>query len=244
MLPNCLNLLWHNVRQHMQVTVKLDEGRGRVVKAVIFDMDGTLVDSERLGRKACAMAAERLGFEGVTDQVIYSFIGRTRPDVLATLTDVLGNAQDAQRVFFLSREIRHGELGDQLELKPGAIECLEALRAAGVACGVATSTFRDLAEPTLERMGLLGYFNHVTCGGDVENGKPAPDIFLRAMELEGVDPAECAVVEDSPNGVRAGFASGASVYLVPDLIGPSQEILGMCRRVLGGLAELPAALAI
>lgn len=228
----------------MQVTVKLDEGRGRVVKAVIFDMDGTLVDSERLGRKACAMAAERLGFEGVTDQVIYSFIGRTRPDVLATLTDVLGNAQDAQRVFFLSREIRHGELGDQLELKPGAIECLEALCAAGVACGVATSTFRDLAEPTLERMGLLGYFNHVTCGGDVENGKPAPDIFLRAMELEGVDPAECAVVEDSPNGVRAGFASGASVYLVPDLIEPSQEILGMCRRVLGSLAELPAALAI
>ena len=148
------------------------------------------------------------------------------------------------QVFFVSRDVRDGELGDHLELKSCAIEGLEALRAAGVPCGVATSTFRDLAEPTLERMGLLGYFNHVTCGGDVKNGKPAPDIFLRAMELEGVDPAECAVVEDSPNGVRAGFASGASVYLVPDLIEPSQEILGMCWRVLGSLAELPAALAI
>lgn len=214
-----------------------------MVKAVIFDMDGTLVDSERLGRRAWGMAADRLGFSNVSSEVIDSFVGRTRPDVLSILTDVLGSAEDAERLFFLSRDIRHGELGDQLELKPGAIESLEWLRAEGIPCGVATSTFRDLAIPTLERMGLADYFNHVTCGGDVENGKPAPDIFLRAMELEGAAPAECAVVEDSPNGVRAGYASGARVYLVPDLVEPAQEILDMCAGVLGTLAELPSALA-
>lgn len=214
-----------------------------MVKAVIFDMDGTLVDSERLGRRAWAMAADRLGFSGVSSEVIDSFVGRTRTDVLSMLTDVLGSEEDAERLFFLSRDIRHGELGDQLELKPGAIESLEWLRAAGIPCGVATSTFRDLAVPTLERMGLAGYFNHVTCGGDVEKGKPAPDIFLRAMELEGAAPAECAVVEDSPNGVRAGYASGARVYLVPDLVEPTREILEMCEGVLDSLAELPAALA-
>ena len=206
-------------------------------------MDGTLVDSERLGRTAWAMAAERLGCSGVSSEVIDSFVGRTRHDVLSMLTDVLNSAEEAERLFFLSRDIRHGELGDQLELKPGAIESLEWLRDAGIPCGVATSTFRDLAVPTLERMGLADYFNHVTCGGDVEKGKPAPDIFLRAMELEGVAPAECAVVEDSPNGVRSGYASGARVYLVPDLIEPTREILDMCTGVLGTLAELPAALS-
>lgn len=221
----------------------MDERCGRVIKAVIFDMDGTLVDSERLGRMAWAMAADRMGFEGVSSEVIDSFVGRTRADVLSLLTGVLGDAGNAERLFFLSRDIRHGELGDQLELKPGAVEALEWLRAEGVPCGVATSTYRDLAVPTLERMGLAKYFSHVTCGGDVEKGKPAPDIFLRAMELEGADPAECAVVEDSPNGVRAGHASGARVYLVPDLVEPTREILDMCTGVLGSLAELPAALA-
>lgn len=214
-----------------------------MVKAVIFDMDGTLVDSERLGLRAWAMAADELGYDAVTEQVVHSFIGRTRPDVLATLADVLGDADDAERLFFLSREIRHGRLGDQLELRPGAIEALEQLRAMGIPCGVATSTYRDLAIPTLERMGLAGYFNHVTCGDDVKVGKPAPDIFLHAMELEGVDPDDCAVVEDSPNGVRAGHASGASVYLVPDMVEPTDEILAMCAGVLGSLAQLPAALS-
>ena len=126
---------------------------------------------------------------------------------------------------------------------PGAREALDELHAAGYPLALATSTYRSKAISRLDRFGLRDMFASITTGDEIENGKPAPDIFLLAAERMGVDPARCAVIEDSHNGVRSGHAAGAQVFMVPDMVPPTSEIEGMCAAILENLHELPGAIA-
>ena len=215
----------------------------QVLEAVIFDMDGTLVDSESVSQKAWKRAARDLGIE-LPGELIHSFIGRTAPSVHAFLAERLGGSVDAANEAIRLHNVHFDELSQtDLTLMPGAREALDQLQAAGFPLALATSTYREKALMRLERFGLGDAFATITCGDDVENGKPAPDIFLLAAERMGVDPARCAVIEDSHNGVRSGHAAGAQVFMVPDMVPPTSEIEGMCAAVLESLHELPGAIA-
>lgn len=212
------------------------------IQAVLFDMDGTLVDSERVGQKAWAATADEMGIEIPTD-LVRSFIGRNSQSCRAMLAEHLnGDVDLANRVFDLHVELFLKFIETDLELKTGAIEALEALRAAGYPLALATSTSRVRALPRLERFDMLKYFDAVTCGDEIANGKPAPDIFIESAKRLGFDATACAVIEDSHNGVRSGHAAGAQVFMIPDLVAPTLEIEAMCAAVLGSLHELPAAI--
>lgn len=213
------------------------------IQTVIFDMDGTLVDSERVSQEAWQGAAVDLGVE-LSGEFTRSFIGRNVVSVRALLAERLGGSVDAANEAIRLHNVHFDELSQtDLTLMPGAREALDQLQAAGFPLALATSTYREKALMRLERFGLGDAFATITCGDDVENGKPAPDIFLKAAERMGVDPAHCAVIEDSHNGVRAGHAAGAQVFMIPDMVSPTEEIADMCTAVLPSLHELPAAIA-
>ena len=215
----------------------------RMIKAVIYDMDGTLMDSERVSIASWHETNRRLGIS-IPDDVLNSLIGRNAVSCRKIICDYLdGDEQLAGRAFQVHADLFDELCLTELELKPGARESIDALRAAGCHVALATSTARVRAVARLDRFGLVDAFEAITCGDEVERSKPAPDIFLTAAERLHVEPEFCAVVEDSFNGVRAGHAAGMHVFMVPDVLQPTREVAALCDEVLPTLCELPAAIA-
>jgi HAD superfamily hydrolase (TIGR01509 family) len=130
-----------------------------------------------------------------------------------------------------------------LQLKPGAADLLPALKKAGYRLAVASSSPRDMVLTNLGRTGIDSYFDVVVCGDEVSRGKPDPDIFLLAAERLGLLPGDCYVLEDSPNGIRAGHRAGCSVLMVPNMVQPDEEIRELCTGIYGTLSDVKKAMA-
>ena len=123
--------------------------------------------------------------------------------------------------------------------KKGLDELLAWLKARGLPAAVASSTYRSLVERNLRTAGVEEYFRKVVTGDQVEQGKPAPDIFLLAARQLGLAPGNCLVLEDSFNGVRAGAAAGCVTVMIPDLSQPTPELLSLCSGCLEDLGQVP-----
>jgi HAD superfamily hydrolase (TIGR01509 family) len=197
-------------------------------RAVIFDMDGLLVDTERLAMRALAETARAFGIDA-PDEFCKRMIGVPVDGCLAIVTDHFGPRFEADQFLKQSREcmetyIREG----QLKSKPGVVELLDFLDAQGIPRAIATSSSRSKAESHLAAADLRDRFELVVTRDDVERGKPHPDLFLRAASRLGVPARRCLVLEDSYNGVRAAHAAGAMVVMVPDLLPPTAETNVKC----------------
>lgn len=213
-----------------------------MISTVLFDMDGTLIDSEPLSARAWRHVGDARRAP-VTDELIRSFVGRPLHTIMGMLADQVGSRELADAIYADYR-VYKAELYDrELALKPHVAEALAELKGAGLRMAVATSSGREITTRNLEWLGILSYFEGLTTGDEVENGKPSPDIYLLACERMGAEPASCAVVEDSVNGVRAGHAAGCPVFMVPDLTEPDDGLRALCRAVIPDMGELLGAIA-
>jgi HAD superfamily hydrolase (TIGR01509 family) len=208
-------------------------------RAVIFDMDGLLLDSEPLYRMTWKAAAADLGFP--IDDVLYErFVGRGNVEAEKILREHFGDSFPLAE--FHARWNRDfADRVSTIKPKPGAIELLAVLEKDGVPKALATSSPRVLA---LRCLGdLASRFAALAFGDEVSHSKPAPDLFLLAAQRLGIPAADCLVLEDSEAGVRAARAAGMEVILVPDLVAPSEEITSMATRVCETLHELVSGLS-
>ncbi len=192
------------------------EFSGSGPSAVLWDMDGTLVDSEKVWTVSLDDTARRLG--GTLSQgARNAIVGSGFPSTLVIMFDDLGLRHDPARMAETERMIldRTAELfADGLEWRPGAEDALRMVRAAGWPTALVTNTGRELAEMALDGIGREHFVVSV-CGDEVPRGKPDPDPYLRAAQLLGVDPTRCLAVEDSPTGALAAERAGAAVLVVP-----------------------------
>lgn len=204
--------------------------------AVIFDMDGLLLDSEPLYRITWQSAAATLGCP-IDDEFYARFVGRGNDEAERLLCERFGDALPLDE--FRTRWRKDWD--ERLDAmpparKPGAIELLDLLDERGIPKALATSSPHVMA---LRCLGdLAPRFSAFAFGDEVEHSKPAPDLFLLASERLGIAPAECLVLEDSEAGVRAARAAGMEVIMVPDLIAPSEEVAAIALRVCRSLRDV------
>ena len=211
------------------------------VRAVIFDMDGLLIDSERVILDCWRSVAVEQELS-LDDGLWLSMVGMHDAACTEMLVRLLG-PEKAERLS-IDCKGRYDLLVEQgLPLKDGAIELLRDLSARGVPLAVATSTRRERALIKLARCGIGHHFGALATSSDVEHPKPAPDIYLLAAKRLGVRPENCVALEDSELGVRAASAAGMAVIQVPDLV-PASELTRSLAQVVASLHEVSPLLRL
>ena len=212
-------------------------------EVVIFDMDGLMLDTERLAPQAWHDAKEALGVD-FDMSLLDAMVGRNYQDCRALILERHGEAfptdrlMDAWHVAYDAIVARDG-----IAIKHGLFDLLDWLEQAHIPKAVATSTRRSRAMAKLQSAGLASRFAALVGGDEIARGKPAPDIFLRAAERLGVQPASCVVLEDSAPGIRAALAAGMTPIMVPDQHQPAPDILASGTLVLPSLAHVQVHLA-
>jgi HAD superfamily hydrolase (TIGR01509 family) len=219
----------------------VDHTRSREPSAFIFDMDGVLIDSERPALDLLRRLLSEAGVERDLT-VLRALCGQPAGSLRSYLATCFGDDDDAVDGFIdVYSQGKLAQLAnDAIGVFPRTHEVLAGLRSAGVKLALATSTVRDLALRRLAHLDLLRHFDHIVTGDEVANGKPAPDIFLRAAAALGDEPERCVVVEDSLVGVAAGRSAGMRVFAIASTFLPD-ELTG-ADRVFTDMAELEAYL--
>lgn len=204
--------------------------------AVVFDMDGLMLDSERAIVACLAQAAREAGHD-LPHALWLRMVGNSEAVCRALLDERIGAAR---REALLARsQALYDEVVDAgMPHRPGIVELLDFLAEKRVPRAVATSTRRPLAVRKLWAAGLLPRFDAVCTSSDVEHPKPAPDVYLLAASKLGVAPARCLVLEDSPTGVRAALAAGMHAVQVPDLVAPDDEVRALGHTIIASLHDV------
>ena len=208
------------------------------VEAVVFDMDGLLLDTEQIYKRVMQQLCKEWGFE-LSHEMFAAFVGIPQTENVPIYQRFFGKDFDVETYEGLMVERAHAEMANGIPLKHGAKELVAGLSKRGVPIAVATSTGAS-AHKHLDQAGLHSYFDTIVTRADVSKGKPHPEPFLTATERLGVNPQNCVAFEDSHNGVRSASAAGLATVMVPDILDPTDEIAAMCVAILPSLLHFKA----
>lgn len=207
-------------------------------QAAIFDMDGLLLDTERVALQAFKQACEQLSLPFLKS-VYLNIIGQNAKGIEQTIQAGYGDDLDYLTLRSVWMEYYHGVVEHQaIPIKEGVINLLEWLTAQQIPMTVATSSAQRSANIKLELSGLNKYFDTITTGCEVSQGKPHPEIFLLAANRLDTPPQYCLGFEDSNNGVRAGVAAGLQMFQIPDLVTPNQEIIALGHTIAPSMTNV------
>ena len=214
----------------------------RIVRAVVFDMDGLLVDTEAVVFRAVQRAASGIGGE-LPFGVFQQMVGLQDSASEAIVAAHFGSGFDLPAWSAAVSAHFREELAAGIALKSGAVEILDHLDAAGLPRAIATSSSRESVERSLGPHSLVARFDALITRDVQTRGKPHPEPYLKAAEALGMDPKDCLALEDSHNGVRAAAAAGMMTIMVPDMLDPTEEMHGLCVRIARDLHEVRELLA-
>lgn len=211
----------------------------RDIKAVIFDQDGVMFDTERMSVKAWEKAGKELGIE-VEERFLCTIRGMNYQDATARFEAWYGGKGiDYEELRCRKKEYFSKMRKEQpLPVKPGLHELLAYLKEQGYKIALATGSTKEYSLANLKEAGVADYFENIISGDMVEHAKPDPDIFLKTAELLGENPQHCLVLEDSLNGVEAGIRGGFVTVMVPDLTQPDEALRERVTAVCESLMDV------
>ena len=212
-----------------------------MIEAVIFDMDGTIFDTERMLYRAwCELVRQGILPESILE-LVPQWRGKNRAEVRKKLSLLMGSDFDVDAFYEKRKQIIFDILDREgVPLKPGVPDIFIQLRSMGFPMALATATNQDSVADYMRRTGYGIYFDSIITGDRVERCKPAPDIFLLAASELGIAPQNCLVIEDTPNGVRAGLAAGMQVIMVPDIEQPDSQLRQQVWHCCETLTQIPS----
>ena len=207
------------------------------MNTILFDMDGTLFDTEKHYQWAWRKAIADAGYELDASEVL-KLRSLGAPYNVAQFQEWFGEEVDYRAIRQERVDLMKDMLAHEIPLKPQVPQTLEKLRQMGYSMAVVTATAQEQAVSNLKLAGLLPFFDHVISASMVKRGKPAPDVYLYACEVLGVQPENCYAVEDSPNGVMSAHAAGCRTIMITDLSQPDAELSRLLYRKLDTFGEL------
>ena len=207
-------------------------------KAVIFDMDGVIFDSERLVLEGWQEIAAKYGIKGI-EEVLPRCLGVNAQATREIFREYYGQDFPYDEYKKEASALFHSRYGNgKLPLKPGVKELLSYLKENGYLVGLASSTRQAIVEQEIRDAGLMPYFDNLVCGDMLKRSKPEPDIYLKACENLDVEPRMAVAVEDSYNGIRSEKRAGMVPVMVPDMVQPDEEMRSLAHKICKDLFEV------
>ncbi|MBR3349885.1 MAG: HAD family phosphatase [Solobacterium sp.] len=203
-----------------------------MLKGAIFDMDGLMFDTEQIWQKNWNKTAAEMGIS-LPEEFKFNICG-TSGKLMNSVIEKYYGVEDGAPIAAKVKQMVHDDLIDFTPEKPGIHEILEFFKEKGVRMAVASSSSEEVIRRNLKNTNTEDYIEAIVSGVGMTNGKPAPDIFLKAADMLGIDPKECYVFEDAFNGVTAGYNADCRTIMIPDMSQPTEEIRAMAT---GGVYE-------
>lgn len=208
-----------------------------MIKLVIFDVDGTLVDSEVVFVKAAIKNMEVNGYN-IPMSAIMGIIGQNRVAGQKLIESTQDDFFDYDKYIKNYEKIRSEILEKEpLKLKKGALNILNYCKEHGIRMAIATSTYREKQVKVLTNLGIIDYFDYMVFGDEINNSKPAPDIYLKVYEHYNIDKDEMIIYEDSKNGILSAHNAGIRVVYIKDIVEVEEEVTSLCYKQVKDLDE-------
>ena len=206
-------------------------------EAIVFDLDGLLIDTESIALRAFEEASILAGVK-LSRDVFNRCVGTNHKTIATIIKDAVPEVSKFEKFCFEWSRLYSDICDSGVPLMPGALPLLDHLEYNKVRMAIATSSAIQSATKKLKLAGIYDYFQCIVSGDQVTNGKPHPEPYLMAAEALGVPPAQCLALEDSTNGVLSAFHSGMTVVQIPNLILPDEELLKLGHTVLSSLDQV------